>query len=321
MKRIRWAIIGSGGIAAKMAATLAEMPDAELVAVASPTPGRAFDFGAGLGVPAFDSVEEMLEVVRPDAVYVASSNHRHLDDALAAAAAGIPTLCEKPMAVNRADAARMVDAFRHRGVFLMEAMWMRFQPFWDRLAALLAAGAIGTPRIIRADFGFVADPDPARRWSDPAQGGGALLDLGVYPLTFAHLLGGPAEAMVAQGVAAATGVDGSTSIGLRHANGMLSVLDCSILADTPTTAVVSGNEGRIELEAPFHHTRTLSVYRGGAVLETIPVGYEGSGYRFEVDEVHRCLREGLSESNVHPLDDTLAVMGLIDQARALAYSG
>jgi len=127
--------------------------------------------------------------------------------------------------------------------------------------------------------------------------------------------------MVAQGVAADTGVDGSTSIGLRHANGMLSLLDCSILADTPTTAVVSGSEGRIEVEAPFHHTRTLSVYRSGVVLDTIPVGYEGSGYRFEVDEVHRCLRDGLSESTVHPLGDTLAVMGLIDQARTLAYSG
>ncbi len=304
-----------------MAATLAEMPEAELVAVASPTPGRAIEFGSALGVPAFDSVEEMLEAVRPDAVYIASSNHRHLDDALAAAAAGIPTLCEKPMAVNRADAARMVEAFRQSGVFLMEAMWMRFQPFWGRLTGLLAAGTIGSPRMIRADFGFVADPDPARRWLDPAQGGGALLDLGVYPLTFAHLLGGPVEAMVAQGVAADTGVDGSTSIGLRHANGMLSLLDCSILADTPTTAVVSGSEGRIEVEAPFHHTRTLSVYRSGVVLDTIPVGYEGSGYRFEVDEVHRCLRDGLSESTVHPLGDTLAVMGLIDQARTLAYSG
>lgn len=321
MKRTRWAIIGSGGIAAKMAATLSEMPDSELVAVASPTPGRAIEFGSALGVAAFDSVESMLATTRPDAVYVASSNHRHLEDALAAAAAGIPTLCEKPLAVNRVDAAFMVEAFHDQGVFLMEAMWMRFQPFWERLTGLLAAGTIGSPRMIRADFGFVADPDPARRWFDPAQGGGALLDLGVYPLTFAHLLGGPVDTMVAQGVAAATGVDGSVTVGLRHGNGMLSLLDCTMMADTPTTAVISGSEGRIVVEAPFHHTRALSVYRGGTLLETIPVGYEGSGYRFEVDEVHRCLREGLPESNLHPLNDTLTVMGLIDRARTLAFPG
>lgn len=302
-----------------MAATLSAMPDVELVAVASPTPGRAIEFGSGLGVAAFESVEAMLVSTRPDAVYIASSNHRHLDDALAAAAAGIPTLCEKPLALNRAEGVRMVEAFRSRGVFLMEAMWMRFQPFWGRLGGLLAAGTIGSLRMIRADFGFVADPDPSRRWFDPAQGGGALLDLGVYPLTFAHLLGGPVDEVTAVGVATPTGVDGSVAIGMRHASGVLSLLDCSLTADTPTTAVVSGSEGRIEVEAPFHHTRTLSVYRGGTVLDTIPVGYEGSGYRFEVDEVHRCLAEGRTESNLHPLEDTLAVLGLIDRARALAF--
>ena len=177
--------------------TLREIEGAEVVAVASPTPGRADAFAAewDIGV-ACPSVAALADT-DIDVAYIGSANHRHPGDAAALLDAGIPTLCEKPLATTAYEASEMIQLARSKGVFLMEAMWMRFLPFWDRLVGLLDDGAIGPLRMIRADFGIRAETDPTRRWFNPAQGGGALLDVGIYPVSFAMGLAGGEPALTA----------------------------------------------------------------------------------------------------------------------------
>ena len=303
-----------------MVRTLREMPDAEVVAVASPTAGRAGDFAAKWGIPtACNSVAELTEQA-PDVAYVGSSNHRHLGDAEELIKAGIPVLCEKPLTTTTYEAERIVGAARKSGVFLMEAMWMVFQPFWIKLLDLLGDGAIGRLHLIRADFGIKVDPSPSRRWFSPAQGGGALLDLGVYPVTLALSLAGTPLTIDAAGTMTDTGVDAQVGMVFRHRDDVLSILDCSFLADTPVGAVISGAEGRIELEPHFHQSRRLTLHRGRHQIEHFDVGYEGSGYQFEVEEVHRCLAAGLTESTARPLDDTLEVIRVLDRVRTTAFA-
>jgi predicted dehydrogenase len=322
MEHVRWGIVGTGGIAAAMADTLLHMTGAVATSVTSRSPDRAQRFAAAHGIPhVFPSTASLAASGEVDVVYVASNNHLHAPDVLACLAAGIPVLCEKPFALDAAEAEGMVAEARRRGVFLMEAMWMRFQPAWERLTRLLDSGVVGPLRYVSADFGFPADPDPTRRWFDPEQGGGALLDVGVYPVTFACLLAGEPQDVVAVEVPAGTGVDGQVGMVMRHPDGVLSVLGCSFFADTALEAVVAGPTGRIHLDAPFHHTARLTRRVRQEVVGEEDVGYAGSGYRFEVEEVHRCLREGRTESRVHPLDDTLMVMRTLDRVRASAAGG
>lgn len=318
---IRWGIIGTGGIARKMVETLASIDEAALGGVASHTPARARDFAATNSIAAFDSIEEMVGSGQVDVVYVGTNHSDHHSDVSIAVAAGVPVLCEKAFAPNAAQASSMIASARKAGVFLMEAMWMRFLPFWDRLQELVGDGVIGELRTIHADFGFPADPDPDRRWLNPGLGGGALLDLGIYPVTLAVGLSGLPEQVTAIGELTATGVDGSVAIGFRHPGGVVSALECSVLADTSCIARVSGSSGRLVLEAPFHHTSRIALWRDAALIETFDTGFAGTGYQFEVAEVHRCLREGATESLIRPLDHTLEVMHLLDRIRATAFAG
>ncbi|MFO7548643.1 MAG: Gfo/Idh/MocA family oxidoreductase [Acidimicrobiia bacterium] len=313
---MRWGIVGTGGIAAAMAATIRQVEGGVVNAVASRSPERSARFAAAHGIRyRFESAGELAVCDDVDVVYVASSHSHHLADATASLEAGTPVLCEKPLTVSLTEAETLVATARRTGVFLMEAMWMRFQPFWDRLTEWIDSGRIGPLRHIAADFGINADPDPGRRWFDPAQGGGALLDVGIYPVTLACLLAGVPDEVRALQVAADTGVDAQTGMVLRHPGGVLSVLGCSFVADTGIEATLSGPDGRIRLDAPFHQSGRLSHRVGGDQIEEIDVSYRGSGYRWEVEEVHRCLSLGLSESPRHPLDATLGIMRVLERAR------
>jgi predicted dehydrogenase len=313
---MRWGIVGTGGIAEAMAATIRQVEGGVVTGVASRSEQRAARFAAAHGIRYhFGSAGELASSGDVDVVYVASSHAHHLGDASACLEAGTPVLCEKPLTVTLAEAEALVGTARRTGVFLLEAMWMRFQPFWERLTDWIDSDRIGPLRHITADFGINADPDPTRRWFDPAQGGGALLDVGIYPVTLACLLAGSPEEVRSLSVAAGTGVDAQTGLVLRHPGGVLSVLGCSFVADTGIEATLSGPGGRIRLDAPFHQSGRLSHWVGGELVDELDVGYRGSGYRWEVEEVHRCLALGLSESPRHPLDATLGVMRVLDRAR------
>jgi len=315
---VRWAIIGTGIIAETMVQTLHSLPDMRITAVVSRTPSRAAAFAQRHGIEhTFGSVDH-LDPSTVDVAYVASTNDRHVADAVTCLEAGIPVLLEKPVALDTAGALRIVETARENGVFLMEAMWMHFQPYWRALETLIAEGAVGPVRSITADLGFPAVADPTRRWFSADQGGGALLDVGIYPVTFATLLAGEPIVVAAVATVAPSGVDDQVAMSMVHDHGIVSWLGCSFVSDSADEAVVAGPDGRIRVTSRFHQSGGLEVWRAGELIASHDLSYEGTGYEFEVEEVRRCLEAGLLESPTHPLDTTLMVMRTLDRVREAA---
>jgi predicted dehydrogenase len=312
----RWGVLGTGGIALALTEAI-RAEGGEVAAVASGDLDRAEAFamqhGIARAVAPHDRLFELGDEL--DAVYVGTTNDLHQHQALAAIEAGIPVLCEKPFTLDLPQAEEVVDAARRAEVFVMEAMWMRFQPAFLEVERRVAAGQIGEPILAQADFGIAAEPDPTRRWFDRALGGGALLDVGIYPLTFvSSILGDPVEAQ-ALGELAATGVDASVSVAMRHGGGRLSSWSCSFVADTGVEATVAGSEGSIRVHGPFHSAGRLTLRRGAEVLDEHHLEDAHLGYRLEVAEVHRCLDAGETESPRMPLERTLTTMRWLDELR------
>jgi predicted dehydrogenase len=311
---VRWGILGTGNIADALTYAI-RAEGGEVVAVGSASPARAEAFAVKHGIGRYHAPHhELLAAGEIDAAYVATTNDRHREDAIACLEAGVPVLLEKPFALSTAQAEDVVAVARRTGVFLMEAMWMRFQPGLLELERRIAAGEIGDLRSITVDFGIVAEPDPARRWFDRAQGGGALLDVGVYPLTFALSLLGPATAATAVGELAPTGVDEQVAVAMRHERGV-SAWSASFVADGPVEAVVSGSAGSFKVPRVFHEVPHLTRVVRGEPVEEIAIDGADLGYRPEVREVHRCLAGGLAESPRMPLELSLTVMRWLDHLR------
>jgi predicted dehydrogenase len=316
---IRWGIVGPGRIAAKVAEDLAVVDGGRLHAVGSRSLDRARAFADQHGAAvAHGSYGDLLTDPDVDVVYIATPHRQHHALAMAAAAAGKHLLVEKAFTCTLDGTKEVVDAVRDAGVFCMEAMWTRFQPAIASLRNQLAAGAIGDVRGVRADFGRRAPFDPDDRLWDAAQGGGALLDLGVYSVSFIQsVLGGtPAELHVA-GRTAPNGVDADATVSWHTSDGSAGIGRCSLSGPLTGTAAVFGTDGWIEVPVPFHHPDRLVVHRvrgDDAHAETVEAPATGHGYSHELDEVHRCLRAGLTESPTMPLDDTVAVMAAIERA-------
>ena len=312
---IRWGIAGPGDIAVGFANGLQLLDDAEIFAVGSRSADRARDFAAKYGASAaYGSYEDLAADQRVDAVYVATPQSRHEQDTLLFLEAGKHVLCEKPFALNQAQAQRMIDAAPQRGLFLMEAMWSRFLPAYRVLADLLGEQAIGQPQLVEADFGFHRPFDPTHRLYDPERGGGGILDLGVYPVQLASLVLGTPTSVVALGRIGETGVDEHVAAVLGHSGGELGVVKASITTNMSCTARISGTEGVIELPPFMHCPGSLTVVRGFE-REEIDGTWEGGGLQFQVEEFHRCLAAGEIESPVITHAETLSIMGTLDQIR------
>ena len=314
--RIRWGVAATGNIAHRFVTGLGQLDDAEVVAVASRSPERAAAFGDRHGIPhRHGSYEDLAADPAVDVVYVASPHAVHARDTLLFLAAGKPVLCEKPFALDRAQGEAMVAEARARGLFLMEAMWSRFLPAYAVLRELLGEQRVGDPRLVEADFGFRRAVDPAHRLFDLALGGGALLDLGIYTAQLAAMVLGHPDRVVAQGHIGETGVDEQVVAVLHHPGGRLGVLKAAIRTGLSCSARISGTDGWIEVP-PFMHAPDHLVVGGAGSTERIDAPWEGEGLRFQAVEVHRCLRAGLVESPVMPLDETLALAGTLDEIRA-----
>jgi predicted dehydrogenase len=312
---VRWGIIGTGGIARAFAADLELTDSGSVVAVGSRSLETAERFGVGRPHGSYQTLVEDPEV---DAVYVATPHPMHHANALLALEAGKPALVEKAFTMNAAEARELVAAAQERGLFLMEAMWTRFLPHIVQIRALLAAGALGELVTVSADHGQWFPHDPAFRLFAPELGGGALLDLGVYVVSFASLVLGTPDRVVALGTPAFTGVDGQTSILLGHASGAQAVLTCTSSAVSPTRAAIVGTEGRIEIDRTFYAPTSFTFIprEGEPVRYAAP--HDGLGLRHEADEVARCLDEGLLESPLMPLEETVAIMATMDAVLAQA---
>ena len=316
MDALRWGIMGTGGIAAEMASTL-RGHGSPVVAVGSARPGASAAFAAEWDIPdAVGSHTDVAEHPDVDIVYVATTNDRHHANVLDAVAAGKHALCEKPIALNVRQASELLDAATLAGVLVMEGMWMRFLPFLATVDGLLEAGAVGPVTSVSASFGFSAPVDQSRRWMNRDLGGGALLDLGIYPLTLAHhVLGEPTE-FAAMAQVGPTGVDLDTRVISHHGEAASASITASFIADTTNEAVIAGSDGRLRLHAPFHHSPMVTLERGGEIGETYNTSFSGHGFRFEVTEMERCVAAGLVESPMRPHEDTLAVMRWMDAIRA-----
>jgi predicted dehydrogenase len=313
---IRWGIAATGHIAGSFATGLGQLDDAELVAVGSRSPERAEAFGEQHGIPhRHGSLDELAADPDVDVVYVASPHAVHERDTRLLLAAGKHVLCEKPFALDRLQGVAMVADARSQGVFLMEAMWSRFLPAYGILRDLLAEGRVGDPRLVEADFGFRRDLDPAHRLFDVALGGGALLDLGIYTVQLVAMVLGHPDGVVAQGHLGETGVDEQVAAVLHHPGGRLGVVKAAIRTGLSCSARISGTDGWIEVP-PFMHAPDHLVVGAAGQTERIDAPWEGEGLRFQAAEVHRCLRAGLTESPVMPLDETLALAGTLDEIRA-----
>ncbi|WP_219463544.1 Gfo/Idh/MocA family protein [Nonomuraea rhizosphaerae] len=317
MRDLAWGIAATGGIARTVGAVIAAEPGMRVAAVGSRSVERAAALAAELGAEsAHGSYEELCADPAVDAVYVATPHAQHLEVAEAAIAAGKAVLCEKPLAASVADAERMVALARSAGVFLMEAMWMRFNPLIQRVAADPRFGGI---RSVGASFGFALPYDPAHRLWAPELGGGALLDLGIYPFGLAQLLlGTPAEAHVT-GSLAPSGVDAEAGGVLVYPGGRRALVECSLLGPYANDAYVVGTEMRADIQAPFWAPERVLLSGPGMEREELTLdpgaGGKQAGYVGEVREVRDALAEGRTESAIMPLDESLAMMGLLADAR------
>jgi predicted dehydrogenase len=312
---IRWGIVGPGRIADSVAPDFAYVEGAELVAVASRSQERAQAFADRHDVArAYGGYGGIMGDDEVDVLYIATPHPQHEAVALAAAAAGKAVLVEKAFTATVAGAERVVDAVRRERVFAMEAMWTRFQPVLVKIRELVADGAIGEVRQVQADLGVDRPYDPKDRLFDPAQGGGAMLDLGVYVVSIAqHFLGDPTT-VSASGSLAPTGVDAEAGLLLGYDDGRAAALLISLRNPTPGAARLHGTGGWIEIPPRFHHPRSFVLNRKGHEPETFDLPPLGVGYSHELIEVTQCLREGRTESSVMPLADTLSVQRVLNEA-------
>ncbi|MET7433660.1 MULTISPECIES: Gfo/Idh/MocA family protein [Streptomyces] len=316
---VRWGILATGGIAAAFAADLVDLPDADIVAVASRRRESAEAFAERFGVErAYGDWESLAADPDVDVVYVATPHTAHRAAAGLCLTAGRNVLCEKPFTLNLREAEELVTLAREHDRFLMEAMWMYCNPLVRRLKALVEDGAIGEVRTVHADFGLAGPFPAAHRLRDPALGGGALLDLGVYPVSFAQLLLGEPDGIAANAVLSPEGVDLQTGAVLSWENGALASLHCSIVGGTPVTASVTGSRGRIDIPPGFFHPDRFVLHRDGRDPEEFaadPADGPRTSLRHEAAEVMRALRAGEKESPLVPLEGTLAVMRTLDAVR------
>jgi len=322
---IRWGIAGPGGIAARFAGAMTRVDDGQIVAVASRSAERAAAFADRFDVTArYDDYRALADDPTVDAVYVATPHARHEADTLGYLGAGKHVLCEKPAALNATQARRMVDAAAAGGRFLMEAVWSRFLPSYRRLVEVLGSGRIGTPLQVEGTFGFRRPLDPTHRLFDRNLGGGALLDLGIYPIQLCTLVLGPIEHIAGGGVIGPTGVDEQVAAVLRHERGGLGVIQAAITVPLACTARISGSDGWIDLPAFMHCPTSFTVTGGVSQPEVVDASFEGDGFEFEIAEVHRCLAAGLTESPTMPWSETVALAEAMDTVRAqigLTYPG
>ena len=321
---VRWGILATGKIANAFARDLVLLDECELTAVGARRQESADDFAARHGARrAYGDYRSLVEDPEVDVVYVATPHALHREHVTLALEAGKAVLNEKAFTLDATEAAELVALAREKDLFLMEAMWMRCLPIVRRLQQLLGSGALGEVRQVRADLGFAVDKPPTDRLLDVALGAGALLDMEIYPLTFAQLFLGEPSVVAAAANLSEAGADLDLSLSLGYPGGGLASLTSTMTAWSPRTASIATDRGRIDLPAPFHHPRSVTwtaydpdpAVGGPAEPQELTEEMIGAGYAHEALEVVRCLRGGETESPLMTLDETMRMMRLMDLVR------
>lgn len=323
-KKIKWGIMGTGGIAKQFTGDLAFARNAELVAVGSRKKESADHFAEAYSIPrTYGSYEELVQDPDIDAIYVATPHPFHKENVLTCLRAGKAVLCEKPFTVNAVELEEVVRFARDKKLFLMEAMWTRFLPPIIKVREWIKNGKIGEVGLVKADFGFRSKWDPKGRLLNPDLGGGALLDAGIYPISFAAMIFGvEPEKIMSTAHIGETGVDEQFSIILAYPSGKTATLNGAVRLGLTNEATIYGTDGYIHIPS-FLNAKSASLHVNNEEVETFTDDRSSLGYAFEAEEVGRSLSKGLQESPVIPLDESLGIIKLLDEVRAqwgLKYS-
>jgi dihydrodiol dehydrogenase / D-xylose 1-dehydrogenase (NADP) len=320
-KKIKWGIIGAGIIAGKLADALKINPDSELYAVASKTPAKAKEFANKYGVEHALSYQEIVNHKEVDVIYVATTHNFHFENTKLALKHGKHVLLEKPFTVNAKEAKELVQIAREKKLFLMEAIWVRFLPSLKLLKSKIQNKEIGEIKAVNISFGWFVNTEYEKRLKDPLLAGGATLDLGIYPISFiCYVLGEIPIEIKSMICFSDRGVDEISNYMFRFPSGCLANITCSFNLKMRSSAEIFGNKGFIEFpDFQFGERFIISIHQGTNEIKDTTEVFEKNhhnGFIYQVEEVVRCIREGELESKIIPLDETIAIMEVMDKMRA-----
>jgi len=316
-KMFNWGVLGPGKIAHKFVQDLLTLPNARLHAVASRSLDRAQKFADQYkAAHAYGSYDELVNCPDLDIVYIATPHSGHCKNTLLLLNKKIPVLCEKPMGVNQQEVQQMVMTARTQQTFLMEALWTRFLPAFQKVVVLIEAGRIGEVMTVKADFGFQAKFDPKSRLFDPNLAGGALLDIGIYPAFIALAILGKPNRIKAIAHHGSTGVDEANAILLEYSSGKMAILSSTILHESPTVAEIYGTKGKIIIPSRWHEAKSFSIVDFNGEKESFSFDYPQRGFQAEAAAVMEDLASNKQENNLWSLDNTLDLSILLDQIKA-----
>lgn len=316
MEKVRWGILATGGIANQFAEALTDLEDAEVLAVASRTQKSADSFGDKWNIPRrYAAYAELANDPDVDVIYIATPHNLHYENMQMCLNGGKHVLCEKPLTLTAWEAEACIKLAREKGVFLMEAMWMRFFPLMFQVREWVSEGRIGDVRLLQADLYERFDFDATHRLYDPELGGGALLDLGIYPISFATMLLGLPDHIISHTHLTPTNVDILNTMLFTYDNGATAMLSSSMAANKPNEAIIAGTKGYIKIEHVFLCTDRLILHLDGEEPQMLEFPFRSNGMLHEAEHVHKCLRAGKLESDIMPLDETLEIMRLMDSLR------
>ena len=316
MSNFNWGILGPGGIAKAFAEDLKRLDGHSIAAVGSRTLSNAQSFANTFGGTAYGSYEELVADPQVDAIYVATPHPAHKENVILALNAGKPVLCEKPFAVNATEAQQMVDAANKNGVALMEAMWARFLPHYAQVREIIQSGVLGKIHTIHADHGQRLADQNIPRLVEPTLAGGALLDLGIYPVSFAHMILGNPSKITSSAVFTDKGVDAQTSMIFDYASGAQAVLNTTMIEQTPCRAVVAGLHGWLEIDRTFYNPASMRVVLNDGATTEYPSSYVGHGLREQAEVFKQLVTSGQQQSQILNWQDTVDIMKTLDQVRS-----
>jgi len=311
-----WGIIGCGKIAHQFAKSLAVMPDVKLLGVASRSAQRARDFASQYQADHwFGSYTDLVKLSELDAVYIATTHNYHFENSRLCIDHGKGVLCEKPLTVNAREAEMLIQHAVSNKVFLMEAFWTRFLPSTRKLIELLNRKVIGEVKMVKADFGYNFPFDAESRVYNPALAGGALLDVGIYPINLAqHIYGEDPVEMLSTSILSSTGIDEQSAYIFKYSGSRMALLYSAVNVETRHDAWIYGTGGMIHLPK-FYAADKLHISRSSGENETFELPYEATGYTYEAREVIECMDSGKIESEIMPHGESLKIMKIMDQLR------
>lgn len=315
MSNFSWGILGPGGIAQAFAKDLTHLEGHSIGAVGSRSLSNAQKFATTFGGVAYGSYEELVTDASIDAIYVATPHPAHHDNVVLALNAGKPVLCEKPFSVNAFEAQAMIDVASKNKVALMEAMWARFLPHYAKVREIVASGVLGPILSIHADHGQRLADQNIARLVEPELAGGALLDLGIYPISFAHMILGNPISITASAVMTDKGVDAQTSMIFTYNKGSQAVLTTTMIEQTPCRAIVAGLDGWLEIDRTFYNPASMRVILNDGSVTEYPSTYVGHGLREQADHFKQLVATGKLESEILTWKDTVDIMKTMDTVR------